>query len=232
MKDSQPHAMDVETSVISIRRAPSVGSEGRCLTTNNTTYATVVAPSTSTSPTQLENATYGILRNNAENPVDHTPPNIDVPRHVDDTCIEDTDLPQTVEPESYRVHIDAQSETTHQQQKQQNQMEQDTDTIMEDAVHNATTKRENRELRQQSKVHKHEHIEQQTGSMDNCSDKGNKTIEGMDTELPHQDKEGAQGDMTSSPKTPKKMKVEETGEPQNERSRSSTRRTVHKDRKS
>jgi hypothetical protein len=38
-------------------------------------------------------------------------------------------------------------------------MEKDTVTIMEDAVHNATTTRENGELRQQSKVHKHEHIE-------------------------------------------------------------------------
>ena len=36
MKDRQPHAMDVETSVISIRRASSVGTEGRCLVTNNT----------------------------------------------------------------------------------------------------------------------------------------------------------------------------------------------------
>jgi len=62
---------------------------------------------------------------------------------------------------------------------------------MEDAVHNATTTRENRELRHQSKVHKHEHREQQTDSMGKCSDKGDKTIEGKDTELPQQDKEGA-----------------------------------------
>jgi len=41
-------------------------------------------------------------------------------------------------------------------------MEQDTVTIIEDAVHNATTTQENRELRHQSKVHKHEYIEQQT----------------------------------------------------------------------
>jgi len=41
-------------------------------------------------------------------------------------------------------------------------MEQDTVTIMEDALHIETTIRENRALRHQSKVHKYEHIEQQT----------------------------------------------------------------------
>jgi len=55
-------------------------------------------------------------------------------------------------------------------------MEQDTDIIMEDIEHNATTTRENRELRHQSKVHKHEHIEQQTDSMGKCSDKRGKTM--------------------------------------------------------
>jgi hypothetical protein len=64
--------------------------------------------------------------------------------------------------------------------------------------------------------------------MDNCSDKGDKTIEGMDTELPQQDKDGAQDDMGNSPKRPKKMKVEKTGEPQNKRSPCSTQWTVHK----
>jgi len=110
-------------------------------------------------------------------------------------------------------------------------MEQDPDTIMEDAVHNVTTIPKNRELRHQNKVHKHEHIEQQTDSMGKCSDKGNKTIEVMDTWCSQQDNEGAQNDMRISPKRPKKMKVEKTGEPQNERSRKSTRRTVNKDRK-
>jgi len=110
-------------------------------------------------------------------------------------------------------------------------MAQDTDAIMEDAIHNATTTRENRELRHQSKVHKHEYIEQQTDSMGKCSDKRNKTREGVDTELLQQDNEGAQDDMRISPKRPKKMKIEKTGEPQNERSSSSTRLTVHKDRK-
>jgi len=154
-----------------------------------------------------------------------------VPRHEDDTCIEDTDLPPTVEPESHRIHSDAHSETAHQQQQQQNQMDQDTVPIMEDAVHNATTTRENRELRHQSKVHKHEHTEQQTDSMGKCSDNSDKTTEGMVTELPQQDKEGAEDDMRISPKSPKKIKVEKTGEPENKRSRSSTRRTFHKDRK-
>jgi len=74
---------------------------------------------------------------------------MDAPRHEDDTCIEDTDPPQTVEPEPHRIRIDVHNETAHQQQ-QQNQMEQDTDTIMEEAVHNVTTIRENRELRHQS----------------------------------------------------------------------------------
>jgi len=110
-------------------------------------------------------------------------------------------------------------------------MEQDTDTIMEDAVNNVTTIQENRELRYQSKVHKHEHIEQQRDSMGKCSDKGDRTIEGMDNELPQQDNERAQDDMRISPKRPKKMKMEKTGEPKNERSRSRTRRTVNKDRK-
>jgi len=100
------------------------------------TYATVVAPSTSTPPpthththTLTENATYVILSNNAKNLVDHTPRNMDVPRHEDDTCIEDTDPPPTVEPEPHRIHSEAQNETAHQQLQQQNQMEQDTDTI-------------------------------------------------------------------------------------------------------
>ena len=137
----------------------------------HTTYATVVAPSTSKPPTLTENANYVILSNNAENLVDHTPPNMDVPRHEDDICIDDTDPPPTVEPESHRIHSDVQNQTAHQQQ-QQNQMEQDTDTIMEDAVRNATTTRENRQLRRQRKVHKHEHIEQQTDSTGKCSDKG------------------------------------------------------------
>ena len=79
------------------------------------TYATVVASSTSTPPTLTENATYVILSNNAENPVDHTLPNTDVPRHEDDTCIEDTDPPPTVEPEARRIHSDVHSETAHQQ---------------------------------------------------------------------------------------------------------------------
>ena len=109
-------------------------------------------------------------------------------------------------------------------------MKHDTDTIMEDALHNVTTIRENRELRHQSKVHKHELIEQ-TDSTGKCSDEGDKTTEGMDTELPQQGNEGAQDDMRISPKRPKKMKMEKSGEPQNERSRSRTRRTVHKDRK-
>jgi len=158
---------------------------------------------------------------------------MDVPRHEDDTCIEDTDPPPTVEPEPHRIHGDAHNETAQQQQQQQqNQMEQDTDTILEDAVHNVTTIRENRELRHHSKVHKHEHIEQQTDGMGKCSDKGDRTIEGMDTELPQQNNERAQDDMRISPKKPKKMKMEKTtGEPLNERSRSRTRRTVHKDRK-
>jgi len=69
---------------------------------------------------------------------------MDVPRHEDATCIEDTDPPPTVEPKVHRIHNDAHSETAHQQQQQQNQMEQETATIMEDAVHNATTTRENR----------------------------------------------------------------------------------------
>ena len=85
---------------------------------------------------------------------------MDVPRHEDDTCIEDTEPPPTVEPESHWRHSDAHSETAHQHQR--NQMKQDTVTLKEDAVHNATTTRENRELRHQSKVHKNEHIEQQT----------------------------------------------------------------------
>jgi len=52
------------------------------------TYATVLAPSISTPPTITENATDVILNNNAENPVDHTTPNMDVPRNEDDTYIE------------------------------------------------------------------------------------------------------------------------------------------------
>jgi len=59
--------------------------------------------------------------------------------------------------------------------------------------------------------------------MGKCSDKGDRTIEGMDTELPQQDNERAQDDMRISPKRPKKMKMEKTGEPQNESSRSRTR---------
>jgi len=155
---------------------------------------------------------------------------MDVPRREDDTCIEETDPPPTVEPESHRIHSDAHRETAYQQQ-QQNQMEQDTVTIMEDAVHNATITRKNGELQHQSKVHKHEHIAQQRDSMGKCSDKGDKTIEGIGTESLQQDNEGPEDDMKISPKRPKKMKAEKTGEPQNERSRSSTRRTVHKDRK-
>jgi len=136
---------------------------------------------------------------------------MDVARHENDTCIEDTDPPTTVEPEPYRIHSDAHSGTA--QQQQQNQIEQDTDTIMEDAVQNVTLTRENKELRHQNTVHKHEHKEQHTDSMDKRSDKTDKIIEIMDTELPQQDKEEAQNDMTTSPKRPKKMKVEKTGEP-------------------
>jgi len=44
---------------------------------------------------------------------------MDAPRHEDDTCIEDTDPQQTVEPESHRIHSDVNSETAHQQQQQQ-----------------------------------------------------------------------------------------------------------------
>jgi len=95
----------------------------------------------------MENANYVILSNNAENHVDHTPRNMDVPCHVDDTCVEDTDPAPTVEPESHRVHSDIHGETVHQQQHQQNQMEQDTDIIMEDAAYNdLITTRNNGEL--------------------------------------------------------------------------------------
>jgi len=110
-------------------------------------------------------------------------------------------------------------------------MEQDTDTLMEDAVQNSTLTRENKELRHQNTVHKHAHREQHTDRMDKRSDKGDKTIDVVDTELPQQDKEEAQDDLRISTKRPKKMKVEKTGEPQNERPRSNTRRTVHKDKK-
>jgi len=77
------------------------------------TYANVVAPSTSTPPTLTENATYVTLSNNAENPVDLTPPNMDVSRHEDDTCIEDTDPSRAVETESRRIQSDVQNETAH-----------------------------------------------------------------------------------------------------------------------
>jgi hypothetical protein len=50
----------------------------------------------------------------------------------------------------------------------------------------------------------------------------------MDTELPQLDFEGAIDDMRGSPNGPKKIKVKKTGETHNERSRSSTRRTVHR----
>jgi len=40
--------------------------------------------------------------------------------------------------------------------------------------------------------------------MDKCSEKGDKTIEGMDTELSQQDNEGAEDPMRISPKRPKK----------------------------
>jgi hypothetical protein len=49
--------------------------------------------------------------------------------------------------------------------------------------------------------------------MGKCSDKGDKAIEEMDTELPQQDKEAAQDDMRISRKRPKKMKVGKTGSP-------------------
>ena len=78
------------------------------------TYATVVAPSTSTPPKITENATDVILSNNAEKPVDHTTPNMDVPRHEGGTYIEDTEPPPTVEPESHRIHRNIHSETAHQ----------------------------------------------------------------------------------------------------------------------
>jgi len=104
-------------------------------------------------------------------------------------------------------------------------------TPSEDAVHNTTTTRESRGNRNQTKIHKHAQIEHQTESMGTCSDSGDMLIEKMATELTQQDKEGAQDDLRISPKRPKKMKVGKMGEPQNERLRSSTRRTVLKDRK-
>jgi len=44
--------------------------------------------------------------------------------------------------------------------------------------------------------------------MGRCSDKGDRTIEGMGTELPQQDNERAEDDMRISRKRPKKMKME------------------------
>jgi len=111
-------------------------------------------------------------------------------------------------------------------------MDSDTQaTPSEDAVHNTTTTRENRGNRNQTKVHKHAQIERQTESMGKCSDSGDMLIEEMSTELTQQDKEGGQDDLRMSPKRPKKMKVQNMGEPQNERPRSSTRRRLLKDRK-
>jgi len=73
--------------------------------------------------------------------VDHPLPNMDVPHHEDGTCIEDKDSSPTVELQSHRIHSDAHSGTAHQQQQQQNKMDQDTITMMKDAVHNETTTR-------------------------------------------------------------------------------------------
>jgi len=70
---------------------------------------------------------------------------------------------------------------------------------MEDAVHSTTTG-ENRELPHHSKVHTRTH--RTTDNMGNCNDKGDKTIEGMGTDRPQLEKEGAQDDMRSSPKRP------------------------------
>jgi len=176
-----------------------------------------------------ENTTYAILINNTEKPVEHTAPNMDVPRHKDNTHIDDTNPPPTVEPESHRIHSDAHSVTEHQQQ-QQDQMEHDTVTVNEDTVHNATTTRQNRENRNQTKIHTYEQIEQQKESMSKCSDSGDMLIEEMDTHLTQQDKEGDQDGERISPKRPKKMEVVKMGEPQNECPRSSTRRTALKDR--
>ena len=104
-------------------------------------------------------------------------------------------------------------------------------TPNEDEVHTKTTPQENRGNPSQTKTHKHAQIEKETESMGQCSDSEDMLIEEMATGIMQQDKEGTQDDVRISPKRPKKMKVEKMGEPQKERSRSSTRRTVLKDRK-
>ena len=86
-------------------------------------------------------------------------------------------------------------------------------TVNEDAVHNAMTTRQNRENRNQTKIHTYEQIEEQKESMSKCSDSGDMLIEEIDTHLTQQDKEGDQDGERISPKRPKKMEVEKMGEP-------------------
>ena len=56
------------------------------------TYATVVATTASTPPTQSTNTTYDILHNTSENRMDSTSPKMDVTCHVVDVCVKDANL--------------------------------------------------------------------------------------------------------------------------------------------
>jgi hypothetical protein len=60
------------------------------------------------------------------------------------------------------------------------------------------------------------------------SDRGDVTMDETDTEPTHQDAEGTQEDTTLSPKQTKKMRVEKTGEQQNEQTHNMMRRAAHK----
>jgi hypothetical protein len=80
------------------------------------TYATVVATITSTPPKQMEKATNIILNDNGKT-MDHTPPNMDVPRHEEGVSIKDANPSLTVDPELYRMHSAEHREAVHKQQQ-------------------------------------------------------------------------------------------------------------------
>jgi len=49
--------------------------------------------------------------------MDHTPPNMDVPRHEEGVSIKDTNPSLTVDPELYRMHSAEHREAVHKQQQ-------------------------------------------------------------------------------------------------------------------
>jgi hypothetical protein len=105
-------------------------------------------------------------------------------------------------------------------------MDQETTALVDDTTYKATNMM-GKARKGQKKVFDYSDNEQQSENIGEGDNMGDDNINDKDVDKLHQEFEGAQEVRKFSPKRIKKLKVEKTSEPQNERLRNTTR-TVHK----